>query len=200
MTGVAVAYCGPRCAVATLMHDLEQCFEVSFDNPKVKKARLTLEARVIGLLRSHCKGGTAEVADLHASVTDGPAPPLAISLQPYSVVGGENRSINDREGPSSIPVTPGKYRLRQTFRVTATAPKCLLPAKAPSAEFAPDPALDPLWISFKEPFKGAAKKDFGFQVTLKVAEDTSSDNDKKEEKDARGTDNGKSEEKKGTKP
>ena len=41
--------------------------------------------------------------------------------------------------------------------------------KASSAEFAPDPALDPLWISYWEPFHGAAKKDFGFQVTLKVA-------------------------------
>ena len=38
-----------------------------------------------------------------------------------------------------------------------------------SAEFAPDPALDPLWISAFEPFHGAAKKDFGFQVTIKVA-------------------------------
>jgi hypothetical protein len=28
--------------------------------------------------------------------------------------------------------------------------------------------------SYKEPFHGAAKKDFGFQVTLKVADDTDS--------------------------
>jgi hypothetical protein len=40
---------------------------------------------------------------------------------------------------------------------------------AASAEFAPDPALDPLWISYWEPFHGAAKKDFGFQLTMKVA-------------------------------
>ena len=45
----------------------------------------------------------------------------------------------------------------------------LFPCKAPSAEFAPDPALDPLWISAKEPFKGAKKGDLGFQVTVKVA-------------------------------
>lgn len=35
------------------------------------------------------------------------------------------------------------------------------------------PALDALWISYWEPFHGAIKKDFGFQVTLKVVEDTS---------------------------
>ena len=40
--------------------------------------------------------------------------------------------------------------------------------KAASAEFAPDPALDPLWISYWEPFHGAIKKDFGFQVTVRV--------------------------------
>ena len=41
--------------------------------------------------------------------------------------------------------------------------------KAASAEFAPDPALDPLWISYWEPFHGANKKDFGFKVTLKAS-------------------------------
>jgi hypothetical protein len=56
----------------------------------------------------------------------------------------------------------------QSFRVSAAMPKSVLPCKAPSAEFAPDPALDPLWISAKEPFKGAKKSDLGFQVTIKV--------------------------------
>src|SRR5204863_246480 len=50
--------------------------------------------------------------------------------------------------------------------------KACLPCKSASAEFAPDPALDPLWISYWEPFHGAVKKDFGLQVILKVAEDT----------------------------
>jgi hypothetical protein len=36
---------------------------------------------------------------------------------------------------------------------------------------APDPALDPLWISYWEPFRGAGKKDFGLQITLRVAPD-----------------------------
>ena len=70
-----------------------------------------------------------------------------------------------------MPIVAGKYCLRQTFVVSASAHKCVL-CKGPSAEFAADPALDPLWISYKEPFHGAAKKDFGFQITLKIAEDT----------------------------
>ena len=43
------------------------------------------------------------------------------------------------------------------------------PPLPPGPPVTPDPALDPLWISAWEPFHGAAKKDFGFQVTLKVA-------------------------------
>ena len=57
----------------------------------------------------------------------------------------------------------------RTNRAKAAHPKKVLPCKAASAEFAPDPALDPLWISYWEPFHGAQKKDFGFQVTVKVA-------------------------------
>ena len=66
-----------------------------------------------------------------------------------------------------MPVTPGKYTLHQTFRIAAQS-ECIL-FKRPSAEFAPDPALDPLWISYFDPFHGVKKDSFGFQVTVKVA-------------------------------
>jgi hypothetical protein len=65
---------------------------------------------------------------------------------------------------------PGCYTLHQTFSIMATHPCSVLPCKAASAEFAPD-ALDPLWISYWEPFHGAQKKDFGFQVTLRIVPD-----------------------------
>jgi hypothetical protein len=175
MTGVAVAYGSCISAEAAFRFDLEQCFEVSFDSPKVKKSKLTLEGRVIGLLRSHHKGGSAEYDNACASVAGGTAGLLSLCVPPHAVAGGENLSVNDHDGPVSVPGIPaGKYTLHQTFALGASAPKCLLPCKAPSAEFAPDPALDPLWISYKEPFHGAAKKDFGFQVILKVADDTES--------------------------
>ena len=57
----------------------------------------------------------------------------------------------------------------KTFTIAARSDCALF--KRPSAEFAPDPALDPLWISYWEPFHGAIKKDFGFQITLRVAPD-----------------------------
>ena len=179
MTGVAVAY-GAPCggASAAMTFDLEQCFDVVFENTKVKKAKLTMESRVIGLLRSHGKGGSASFSDAGAVVGTGPAVLATVNMQPHSVAGGENLSLNDHEGPVTATLGAGKHNYHQRFTVSACAPKCLLPCKAPSAEFAPDPALNPLWISTKEPFRGAAKKDFGFQVTVKVADDTENGDDK----------------------
>jgi hypothetical protein len=171
MTGVAVAGAHPcKGSVAALDFELNQCFEVTFEKG-TKAAKLTLEARVIGLLRSHhgCKGGgSAEHGKACATVAAGDVSVLSLCVPPHSVASGENLSINCREGPCGVAVRPGKYTLNQVFHVSAAHARSLLPCKASSAEFAPDPALDPLWISYWEPFHGAQKKDFGFQVTLKV--------------------------------
>ena len=170
MTGVAVAGAHPvHASRATLQFDLEQSFEVSFDKPDVKKAKLTLEGRVIGLLRSHNGGGTAEVSTPgFACVLAGPQEILGLHLPGTAVSCGDNLSINNRQGPQGVTVGAGTFTLHQIFAVTASHPRSLKFCKAASAEFAPDPALDPLWISYWEPFHGAAKKDFGFQVILKV--------------------------------
>ncbi len=174
MTGVAVAGGHPcKHSHALLTFTLNQCFDVVFEKPEVKRARLTVEGRVIGLLRSHGKGGgSAEEGPGQAVVSSGPAVIATLSLPPHAVSGGENLSINDRCGPVAASVAAGTFTLSQTWTVSATRPHSLKLCKAASAEIAPDPALDPLWISYWEPFKGAAKKDFGFQVIVKVAPDT----------------------------
>jgi hypothetical protein len=170
MTGVAVAGAHPcKDSTASLCFDLNQSLEISSDNPKVKKVKLTLEGRVIGLLRSHKGGGKAEQGPAQATVTSGSAGLVSLDLPSHCVTGGDNLSINDRSGPVSVSIAPGEYHLNQTFVVGASHPSTLRMCKAASAEFAPDPALDPLWISYWEPFHGAAKKDFGFQITIKVA-------------------------------
>ncbi len=172
MTGVAVACGAPGCpAAAALEFDLDQCFEVTFEKKDVKVARISLEARVIGLLRSHVcckKGGLAEQSSACASILCDKVQILTVCAPTLSAALGENLSINDRNGPESAPIVPGRYSLHQAWRISAQHPACLLPCKAASAEFAPDPALDPLWISHWEPFHGAQKKDFGFQVIVKV--------------------------------
>jgi hypothetical protein len=186
MTGAAVAYPFYCASAATLMFDLNQCFEITFDNPKIKKAKLSMEGRVIGLLRGG--KGTASFSDACANVEAGNAVLVGVEVPPHSVSGCENLSVNDHKGPTPVPIVAGKYILHQTFAVTAAAPCALLPCKGPSAEFAPDPALDPLWISYREPFHGAAKKDFGFQVIVKVVEDSEPENGDKAEKTEDKTD------------
>lgn len=172
MSGAAVAYGAIRSALAAQAFELEQCFELSFDNPKVKKGKLTMEGRVMGLLRSHCSKDGAAYDDACAAIGLNEAALMKLCVPPHSVGGKQNLSVNDHDGPFSVPVVAGKYTLRQTFRISATAHPYILPTKGPSAEFAPEPAIDPLWLSYKEPFHGAIKKDFGFQIILRVAEET----------------------------
>jgi hypothetical protein len=171
MTGVAVAGAHPcKPSSASLNFDLDQGIEIVFEKPEIKRAKVTMERRVIGLLRSHAKGGgSASEGPACASLHCGSTEITTFTLPAHTVASGENLSINDREGPTTIPVTAGKYTLHMSTIVSASHPRSLKLCKAASAEFAPDPALDPLWISYWEPFHGAAKKDFGFQVTIKVA-------------------------------
>jgi hypothetical protein len=152
------------------MHfDLDQCFEVGFDDPKVKKAKLTIEGRVIGLLRGEPKA-SAEYSEATATIAAGSVEVITVAVPPHSVSGCENLAVNDHDGPKSVPVTAGKYTLHQCFTIAAKTDSCL--GKRSSAEFAPDPALDPMWINFWEPFHGVKKDSFGYQLTIKVANDT----------------------------
>ena len=172
MSGAAIAYGALRDAMAAQAFELDQCFELSFDNPKVKRGKLTMEGRVVGLLRSHCHNDMAAYDDACAAVGVGPTCIVKLCVPPHSVGGKQSLGVNDHDGPYNVPVGPGKYTLRQTFRVSAMAHPTVIPTKGPSAEFAPDPAVDPLWLSYREPFHGAIKKDFGFQIILRVAEET----------------------------
>lgn len=168
MTGVAVAGKHPcKESLATLAFDLVQCFEINVEKPEITKVKLTLEGRLIGLLRGS-KAGTAHQGPAAATITAGDAL-VTVAMPGHHVGCGENLSVNDREGPFTAIVGPGSFTLAQTFAVSASNPWRGCCSKAASAEFAPDPALDPLWISYWEPFHGAAKKDFGFQVTVRVA-------------------------------
>jgi hypothetical protein len=172
MSGVAVAASTALCSGSAGMDfDLSQDFEISFDKPDLKAAKVTVEARAIGLLRSHSGGGVAELTHGQVSIGRQNGDVVSLAMPDHSAADGENLSINDHVGPVSAPISAGKFTLCQTVHFLASNPKCLLPCKASSAEFAPDPALDPLWISYWEPFHGASKKDFGFQITLKVAAD-----------------------------
>jgi hypothetical protein len=166
---VLISMSGAVVAKSEMRFDLEQLFEISFDDPKLKKAKLSIEGRVIGLLRGGHKG-CAEYADASAQVSAGPVTLLSVCVPPHNACNNASLAVNDHDGPKTVPVAPGKYTWHQTFLIAAHSDSHL--CNRPSAEFAPDPALDPLWISYHEPFHGIQKTSFGFQVILKVAPDT----------------------------
>jgi hypothetical protein len=166
---VIVSMSGAVVANAEMKFDLEQCFEVNFDDPKMKKAKLLVEGRVIGLLRGE-KKGCAEYAEACATVGCAPVEIVTVCVPTHQACGCDNLSVNDHDGPKAVPIAAGKYTLHQTFTIAAHTDSVV--CKRPSAEFAPDPALDPLWISYREPFHGVKKDTFGFQVILKVVPDT----------------------------
>lgn len=171
MMGVAVAGPHPcKASFAQLCFDLNQTLEISFDDPKVKAAKLTMEARVIGLLRGGGKG-TAEETDGCAVLSGEGCDTLTVCAPSHSVAACENLSLNDHSGPVSGPIKAGKYCLHGTWTIDASHPRSLGCDKAASAEFDPA-ALDPLWISYWEPYHGVKKADFGLQFTIKVADDT----------------------------
>jgi hypothetical protein len=175
---VIVTMSGAVVANSEMKFDLDQCFEVNFDDPKLKKAKVLIEGRVIGLLRGE-KKGCAEYSDACATVLAAPVELVTVCVPEHRVCACDNLSVNDHDGPKSVPITAGKYTLHQTFRIAAQTESYV--CKRPSAEFAPDPALDPLWISYHEPFHGVKKDTFGFQVIVRVAADTDAGNgDKKE--------------------
>jgi hypothetical protein len=166
---IIVTMNGAVVANSMMQFELDQAFEVSFDDPKLKKAKLTIEARVIGLLRGERKG-CAEFSEACASILAAPADLVTLCVPPHQICGCDSLAVNDHDGPKAVPILPGKYTLHQTFSINATTTSLI--CKRPSAEFAPDPALDPLWISYWDPFHGVKKDTFGFQVILKVAPDT----------------------------
>ena len=100
---------------------------------------------------------------------------VTVCVPPHLVCDCENLAVNDHDGPRTVPVGPGKYPAHQTFFLSAHSNSLIY--KRPSAEFAPEPALDPLWISYWEPFHGVKKDSFGFQVILKVVADTAESTD-----------------------
>jgi hypothetical protein len=180
MTGLTAANAdGCWKSMANYSFDLTQDFELVFNSKGVKSATLTLEGRVIGLLRtkySHHEGGwhkdkqyaTAETMPAAATVSCGPAELVTLALPARVAAGCDDLSVYNHEGPLSVSVKPSKFTLHETWGFGTT--HAAFHSRGASAEFAPQPNYvpesNPL-IAF-QPFNGLATRDFGFQMTLKV--------------------------------
>jgi hypothetical protein len=156
--------------------------------PGPKSAQLTLEGRVVGLLRtahSHhtscllgCrKCGTAETTPAVVAVTGGQEV-VTLTLPGRTAAGCEDQSVYNHEGPLRATVLAGKYVLHETWGFGTTHPA--FHCQGASAEFSPQPYYLPesYWFSEFRPFNGLATRDFGFRVTLKVIPEFRTPDDK----------------------
>jgi hypothetical protein len=168
LTGAAAAKANPFMpSMASLEADVEQQFEVVFP-AGVKPARLILEGRVLGLLRSEgCKSGSAELVQATAVVHDDSQSLAGLNFPPRGVAGREALAVNLAEGPVCVPVGPGCLGLHLSLHISASQRPSLCPYIS-SAEFAPPPALPPTWIHPPDPFGGVDRSSLGFQVTVRV--------------------------------
>lgn len=167
-TGIAVA--GPHpCAdaAAAMEFNLDQGFEIAFVQKKVIRAKLTAEAFVVGLLRGDKHGGSASVGHAAAAIAWNGVPLIQLNIDGNTIHGATNLAINDHTGPFAVPVQSGEYHLLQTFRIRAAHTRTIL-GTAACAELAPDPALNPQWISHRDPFANVTKTESGFRVVLRV--------------------------------
>jgi hypothetical protein len=161
LVGAVVATGHPHGSSAVMEFDVDQAFEVTGG-----RCKLSLESEIVGVLR----GGRIAAAwsNAGAAVTGGEATIVAADLPDRCVTGGENLTVNDKAAPDDVAVAPGSYHIRSRWRLAATHPAGLR-GKSSSAEFAPEPALDPLWVGGpRDPFHGVVKKDFGMRITVKV--------------------------------
>ncbi|HEV3084484.1 MAG TPA: hypothetical protein VGY66_32275 [Gemmataceae bacterium] len=88
---------------------------------------------------------------------------------------GQELSINYRHGPVECVAAEGSYHLTASFRIAVTQGKGVFNRKAPVADFDPAPQLDAFWSDILKPFRAVPRRDFGFQVILRVVEDAALD-------------------------
>jgi hypothetical protein len=173
LTGVAAAKSNPFILSHALLDaKIDQEFEVIFP-AGAKPARLILEGRVSGLLRSDdgkCCGhaaGTAELIEATAGVHCGDHPLGGVTLPVKTVAGRDAVAVNLAAGPVCLPVGPGCHTLVVSFKISAGQGKGMC-SRVASAEFAPPPALPPAWIRAPDPFGGLDRSGLGFQVAVRV--------------------------------
>lgn len=182
MTGVTATNANLcKDSIANYQFDLNQQFAVRFNSPRVEQAVLTMEGRVIGLLRTNHEPytrykcmkacGFAETRPATAAVTAGEGGEIvSLTLPARHTAGCVDLSVYNHEGPMCSRVHCGNYVLHETWGFGTTHPPFF--TRGASAEFAPQPNYYPgpgsYWFQHFQPFNGNATKDFGFQVTLKL--------------------------------
>jgi hypothetical protein len=178
MGGSAVAGSDCHGANAGMDFNLQQDLDIIAVRPGVRPPRVGMVGRVVGTLQVTESGtwcgkscGTSEQGPAAASLAIGANNILHVSVQPSSAAGGQEVSINHREGPVEAAAVVGSYHLAASFRIGVTQGKGVFNRQAALADFDPAPQLDGFWADVLKPFRAVPRRDFGFKLVLRVAED-----------------------------
>jgi hypothetical protein len=183
LTAVNADLC--RTSVARYRFDLNQRFAVVVNSPRVKGTKLTLEGQGVGLLRTshesyqhvgfcaNWRCPTADTDPAKALITNPAGQILALVLPSRCANGCTDLSVYDHDGPFTAAVKAGSYELREMWGFGTAHPSFV--CHGASAEFSPQPAYYAgihgpygYWFEHFQPFNGAASKDFGFRVVVKL--------------------------------
>lgn len=177
MAGSAVVGSDHHRTAATLDFQLDQELEIIATRPNVRPPRIGMIGRVVGTLQvTHpgkcCKPcGMADQGPAGASLCLGETELLCVSVPTSGVICGQELSINHQVGPVECVGDVGCYHLNGTFRISATQGQGVFHRQFAVADFDPAPQLDAFWADALKPFRAVPRRDFGFQLVVRVVED-----------------------------
>ncbi len=177
MTGSAAAGSDCRSTHAALDFNLEQELEIIPTRKGLRPPRVGMVGRVIGTLQvtdgGKCdKGcGGAEQGPASAFLSTGGTNLLSLNVKPAATSKAQELAVNYREGPIEAPAVTGMYRLNASFRIGVTQGKGTFNRQFAVADFDPAPQLDGFWAEALKPFRAVPRKDFGYQLIIRVVEE-----------------------------
>ena len=177
MGGSAVVVSDFHGSSAEINFALEQDLDIIPTRKGDAASRVGMVGRVVGTLQvtdpgKHGKGcGTADQGPASAVLTTGATSLLSLSVKSTTVGNGQESSVNLREGPVEAQAAAGLYRLTGSFRIGVTQGKGVWHRQYAVADFDPAPQLDGFWSDALKPFRAVPRRDFGFQLILRVVED-----------------------------
>jgi hypothetical protein len=153
-------------STATQAFRLVQELEVTCSDPTASTVALALDSTLAGYVRSVRRAGASvRVAGVSLAPLSGGAPPLSLVHPPLSASGTDGKLCNQHLPPVQAPMMPlGRYVLTADLVLDTTA-SGICNAHA-VADFSPDTSLPAEWVRMRDPFQGASKKSFGFNVVL----------------------------------
>jgi hypothetical protein len=177
MTGTAAVGSAFHGSAAGITFDLQQDLDIIPTRNGLRPPRVGMVGRVVGTLMVTDPGkagkaiGTAEQGPAVACLSLGSTNVLSLNVKSVALGSGQESFINHREGPIESPATTGSYRLSGTFSIGVTQGKGVWHRQYAVADFDPAPQLDGLWSDALKPFRAVPRRDFGFQVILRVVEE-----------------------------